>query len=185
MGRELSVLLEVSDMVCKYGAAVALKGVSCNVGEGEIVALVGANGAGKTTLLRTLSGLMHPAGGRITFGGQRIDGRRPHEILKLGVAHVPEGRMVIASMSVLDNIKMGAYLRKDIKQAQADIETMYEHFPVLKERRHQGAGSLSGGEQQMLAVARALMSSPPVGAHGRAQHGPFARSWSRPCVTSW
>jgi branched-chain amino acid transport system ATP-binding protein len=154
------VLLEVSDLVCKYGAATALKGVSCGVGEGEIVALVGANGAGKTTMLRTLSGLMRPAAGRISFDGQRIDGRRPHEILKLGVAHVPEGRMVIASMSVLDNLKMGAYLRKDSKQVQADIESMYEHFPVLKERRHQSAGSLSGGEQQMLAVARALMSSP-------------------------
>jgi branched-chain amino acid transport system ATP-binding protein len=154
------VLLEVSDLVCKYKSAVALKGVSCRLDEGEIVALVGANGAGKTTLLRTLSGLMAPASGRISFAGERIDGRRPHEILKRGVAHVPVGRMVIASMSVLDNLKMGAYLRKDAKQVQADTETMYEHFPVLKERRHQSAGSLSGGEQQMLAVARALMSSP-------------------------
>jgi branched-chain amino acid transport system ATP-binding protein len=154
------VLLEVEGLVCKYGAAVALKGVSCGVAEGEIVALVGANGAGKTTLLRTLSGLMRPAGGRINFQGQRIDGRKPHEILKLGVAHVPEGRLVIASMSVLDNLKMGAYLRRDFRQVQADIERMYEHFPVLKDRRGQNAGSLSGGEQQMLAVARALMSSP-------------------------
>jgi branched-chain amino acid transport system ATP-binding protein len=154
------VLLEVEGLVCKYGAAVALKGVSCGVAEGEIVALVGANGAGKTTLLRTLSGLMRPAGGRINFQGQRIDGRKPHEILKLGVAHVPEGRLVIASMSVLDNLKMGAYLRRDFRQVQADIERMYEHFPVLKDRRSQNAGSLSGGEQQMLAVARALMSSP-------------------------
>ena len=154
------MLLEVEGLVCKYGAAVALKGVSCGVAEGEIVALVGANGAGKTTLLRTLSGLMRPAGGRINFQGQRIDGRKPHEILKLGVAHVPEGRLVIASMSVLDNLKMGAYLRRDFRQVQADIERMYEHFPVLKDRRSQNAGSLSGGEQQMLAVARALMSSP-------------------------
>jgi len=154
------VLLEVEGLVCKYGAAVALKGVSCGVAEGEIVALVGANGAGKTTLLRTLSGLMRPAGGRINLQGQRIDGRKPHEILKLGVAHVPEGRLVIASMSVLDNLKMGAYLRRDFRQVQADIERMYEYFPVLKDRRSQNAGSLSGGEQQMLAVARALMSSP-------------------------
>jgi branched-chain amino acid transport system ATP-binding protein len=154
------VLLEVEGLVCKYGAAVALKGVSCGVAEGEIVALVGANGAGKTTLLRTLSGLMRPAGGRINFQGQRIDGRKPHEILKLGVAHVPEGRLVIASMSVLDNLKMGAYLRRDFRQVQADIERMYEYFPALKDRRSQNAGSLSGGEQQMLAVARALMSSP-------------------------
>ena len=154
------MLLEVEGLVCKYGAAVALKGVSCGVAEGEIVALVGANGAGKTTLLRTLSGLMRPAGGRINFQGQRIDGRKPHEILKLGVAHVPEGRLVIASMSVLDNLKMGAYLRRDFRQVQADIERMYEYFPVLKDRRSQNAGSLSGGEQQMLAVARALMSSP-------------------------
>jgi branched-chain amino acid transport system ATP-binding protein len=147
------MLLEATDLVCKYGSAAALD-------EGEIVALVGANGAGKTTLLRTLSGLMRPAGGQITFAGARIDGHRPHQIVKLGMAHVPEGRMVIATMTVLDNIKMGAYLRKDYKQIQADIDTMYEHFPVLKERRNQGAGSLSGGEQQMLAVARALMSSP-------------------------
>jgi branched-chain amino acid transport system ATP-binding protein len=154
------MLLEATDLVCKYGSAAALKGVSCKVDEGEIVALVGANGAGKTTLLRTLSGLMRPAGGQITFAGARIDGHRPHQIVKLGMAHVPEGRMVIATMTVLDNIKMGAYLRKDYKQIQADIDTMYEHFPVLKERRNQGAGSLSGGEQQMLAVARALMSSP-------------------------
>ena len=154
------MLLEVTDLVCKYKSAVALKGVSCKVGEGEIVALVGANGAGKTTLLRTLSGLMSPASGQISFAGGRIDGRRPHEILRRGIAHVPEGRMVIANMTVIDNLKMGAYLRKDTRQAQADIEDMYEHFPVLKERRHQAAGSLSGGEQQMLAVARALMSSP-------------------------
>jgi branched-chain amino acid transport system ATP-binding protein len=154
------VLLEIDDLVCKYGAATALKGVSCRVAEGEIVALVGANGAGKTTLLRTLSGLMRPAKGQIRFNGKRIDGRKPHEILKLGVAHVPEGRLVIASMSVLDNIKMGAYLRRDLRQVQADIEKMYEYFPVLKDRRNQNAGSLSGGEQQMLAVARALMSSP-------------------------
>ena len=156
------MLLEVNGLVCKYGAATALKGVTCGVGEGEIVALVGANGAGKTTLLRTLSGLMRPTGGNIVFGGQRIDGRKPHEILKRGVAHVPEGRMVIASMSVLDNIRMGAYLRRDGKQVQADIDKMYEYFPVLKNRRNQNAGSLSGGEQQMLAVARALMSSPKL-----------------------
>ncbi len=162
MGRGLQMLLEVKDLVCKYGAATALKGVSLEVDEREIVALVGANGAGKTTLLRTLSGLMRPAGGQISFKGKRIDGRRPHEILKLGVAHVPEGRMVIANMSVLDNIKMGAYLRRDLRQISADIESMYEHFPVLKDRRGQMAGSLSGGEQQMLAVARALMSSPTL-----------------------
>jgi branched-chain amino acid transport system ATP-binding protein len=162
LGRGPPVLLEVKDLICKYGAATALKGVSCDVSEGEIVALVGANGAGKTTLLRTLSGLMRPASGQISFNGKRIDGRRPHEILKLGVAHVPEGRMVIANMSVLDNLKMGAYLRRDLRQIQTDIEAMYEHFPVLKNRRTQKAGSLSGGEQQMLAVARALMSSPTL-----------------------
>jgi len=154
------VLLEVSDLVCKYGSAVALKGVACKVDEGEVVALVGANGAGKTTLLRTLSGLMNPTAGRISFAGQRIDDRRADEIVKMGIAHVPEGRMVIAPLTVLDNIKMGAYLRKDNRQVQADIEKMYEYFPVLSERRNQAAGSLSGGEQQMLAVARALMSAP-------------------------
>ncbi|HLA82743.1 MAG TPA: ABC transporter ATP-binding protein [Thermoleophilia bacterium] len=153
-------MLEVSDLVCKYGSAVALKGVACKVDEGEVVALVGANGAGKTTLLRTLSGLMNPTAGRISFAGQRIDDRRADEIVKMGIAHVPEGRMVIAPLTVLDNIKMGAYLRKDNRQVQADIEKMYEYFPVLSERRNQAAGSLSGGEQQMLAVARALMSAP-------------------------
>jgi branched-chain amino acid transport system ATP-binding protein len=156
------MLLEATDLVCKYGSASALKGVSCEVDEGEIVALVGANGAGKTTLLRTLSGLMRPTSGRITFAGERIDGHKPHGILRLGMAHVPEGRMVIANMTVIDNIRMGAYLRKDSRQVQQDIERMYEHFPVLKERRNQAAGSLSGGEQQMLAVARALMSAPKL-----------------------
>jgi branched-chain amino acid transport system ATP-binding protein len=156
------MLLEATDLVCKYGSATALKGVSCRVDESEIVALVGANGAGKTTLLRTLSGLMRPTSGRITFSGERIDGHKPHGILRLGMAHVPEGRMVIANMTVLDNIRMGAYLRKDSKQVQLDIEKMYEHFPVLKDRRSQAAGSLSGGEQQMLAVARALMSAPKL-----------------------
>jgi len=164
------VLLEVNDLVCRYGVATALKGVTCGVSGGEIVALVGANGAGKTTLLRTLPGLMRPARGTITFGGQRIDGRKPHEILKRGVAHVPEGRMVIASTNVLDNIKMGAYLRGDGRQIQTDIDKMYEYFPVLMDRRNQNAGSLSDREQQLLAVARALMS------HSRARKAAEKRS---------
>lgn len=154
------MLLEVEGLTCAYGSAVALRGVTMRVNNGEVVALVGANGAGKTTLLRTLSGLMAPKAGRINFDGTRIDRLKPHEVVRLGMAHVPEGRMVFAPMTVLDNLKMGAYLRKDKKKVAADIGRMFEHFPALQERRRQLAGSLSGGEQQMLAVARALMSDP-------------------------
>jgi len=154
------MLLEIEGLTCAYGSAIALRGVSMRVDNGEVVALVGANGAGKTTLLRTLSGLMAPKAGRIDFDGTRIDRLKPHEVVRLGMAHVPEGRMVFAPMTVLENIKMGAYLRKDKKKVAADIDRMFEHFPALKERRRQLAGSLSGGEQQMLAVARALMSDP-------------------------
>jgi branched-chain amino acid transport system ATP-binding protein len=154
------VLLEIKGLRVHYGRAEALKGVSINVNEGAIVALIGANGAGKTTTLRTISGLKAPTSGEIWFQGRRIDGMPAHEIVRLGIAHIPEGRQVFAPMTVLENLRMGAYLRKDKYQITRDLETMYDHFPVLKERRGQQAGSLSGGEQQMLAVARALMASP-------------------------
>ena len=156
------MLLEIKDLKVHYGRAEALKGISLSVDEGAIVALVGANGAGKTTTLRTISGLKGPTSGEIWFQGKRIDGMPAHEIVKLGIGHIPEGRMVLAPMTVLDNLKMGAYLRKDKHQIARDLDIMYERFPVLKERHKQLAGSLSGGEQQMLAIARALMTRPKL-----------------------
>ncbi len=156
------MLLEVKDLDVNYGTAQALKGVSLTVGEGEVVALIGANGAGKTTLLRTISGLKSVRSGQVTFQGQRIDGVPAYDIVKRGVAHIPEGRIVFGPMSVYDNLKMGAYLRKDQKAVAKDIERMYSLFPILKERRKQLSESLSGGEQQMLAVARALMAAPKL-----------------------
>ena len=154
------MLLDVRDLSVSYGSAQALRGVSLSVEDGEVVALIGANGAGKTTLLRTLSGLKRPSAGEVTFAGERIEGASPHHIVKKGVAHVPEGRMVFGPMTVLDNLRMGAYLRRDRKAVDEDLERMFTLFPVLKERRRQQSESLSGGEQQMLAVARALMASP-------------------------
>ena len=154
------MLLEAKDLVCCYGRVTALKGVSVSVAEGEVVALIGANGAGKSTLLRSLSGLLPPRSGETTFLGKRIDGEPAHTIVRRGMVLVPEGRRVFAPMTVTDNLKMGAYIRGRDKTVSADMERMFEYFPVLKQRRGQYAGSLSGGEQQMLAVARALMTSP-------------------------
>ena len=154
------MLLDVKDLSVSYGSAQALRGVSLSVDDGEVVALIGANGAGKTTLLRTISGLKRALAGEVTFVGERIAGASPHRIVKMGVAHVPEGRMVFGPMTVLDNLRMGAYLRRDRQGVDEDLERMFTLFPVLKERRRQQAESLSGGEQQMLAVARALMASP-------------------------
>jgi branched-chain amino acid transport system ATP-binding protein len=154
------MLLEIENLTCNYGKVAALKDVGLTVNEGEIVALIGANGAGKSTLLRTISGLIHPLSGQITFLGRRIDRLPPHKVVRLGIAHIPEGRLVFAPMTVHDNLKMGAYRRRDHKQINADMERMFEYFPILGDRRRQLAGSLSGGEQQMLAVARALMTSP-------------------------
>jgi branched-chain amino acid transport system ATP-binding protein len=156
------MLLEVRDLTVRYGKAQALKNLNLGVADGEVIALIGANGAGKTTLLRTISGLKSAAGGEITFLGQRINGVPPHEIVARGIAHVPEGRIVFGPMTVIDNLRMGAYLRKDKKAVERDLERMYEHFPRLKERRRQLSESLSGGEQQMLAVARALMAAPKL-----------------------
>ena len=156
------MLLEIKDLNCNYGAVASLREVSLTVDTGEVVALIGANGAGKSTLLRAVSGLIHPVSGEITFAGRRIDRLPPHAVVRLGIAHIPEGRLVFAPLSVLDNLKMGAYRRTDRKQIASDMERMFEYFPVLAERRKQLAGSLSGGEQQMLAVARALMTSPQL-----------------------
>lgn len=156
------MLLEIKDLSVHFGRAEALKGISLNVEEGAIVALIGANGAGKTTTLRTISGLEAPTSGQIRFEGKRIAGVPAHNIVKSGIAHIPEGRIVFAPMTVIDNLKMGAHLNNNKRQVADDLEKMYEYFPILKERRKQLAGSLSGGEQQMLAVARALMANPKL-----------------------
>jgi branched-chain amino acid transport system ATP-binding protein len=154
------MLLETKDLTVSYGKAQALKGIDLRVEEGEVVALIGANGAGKTTLLRSISALKRIDSGEILFDGQRVDDLPGHVLVKKGIAHVPEGRIVFGPLSVTDNLRMGAYLRRDKAEVKRDIERMYEHFPILKERGKQLAESLSGGEQQMLAVARALMAKP-------------------------
>ena len=156
------MLLELKDLRVHYGIAEALKGISLNVEEGAVVSIVGANGAGKTTILRTISGLKKPTDGEIWFQGKRIDRMPAHDIVKLGVAHVPEAKLLFAPMTVLDNLKTGAYLRKDRDGIAQDLDSVYQHFPILKERRGQLAGNLSGGQQQMLAIARALMSRPKL-----------------------
>jgi branched-chain amino acid transport system ATP-binding protein len=155
-------MLEIKSLRVHYGKAEALKQISLKVDEGAIITLIGANGAGKTTTLRTISGLKFPTSGEIWFKGKRIDGMAVNEIVKMGIAHIPEGRMVFAPMTVFDNLRMGAYLRKDKHGIAKDIEGMYDHFPILRERQGQQAGRLSGGEQQMLAIARALMAKPKL-----------------------
>lgn len=156
------MLLEVNDLHVSYGAIRALKGVNCQVEEGEIVALIGANGAGKTTTLRTISGLIRPQNGVISYKGQAITKVPPHQIVNLGISQVPEGRHVFTRMTVLENLEMGAYIRKDKANVKKDIQNIFERFPRLLERKGQLAGTLSGGEQQMLAMGRALMSRPNV-----------------------
>jgi len=154
------MLLEVENLHVRYGKAEALRGISLAVDEGTVVAIVGANGAGKTTLLRTISGLKKPTEGSIRYQNEQIDGVPPHRIAQLGIAHIPEGRMVFAPMTVEENLRIGAHLRRNRTEVTRDIESMYALFPVLKEKRADAAGSLSGGQQQMLAVARALMARP-------------------------
>ncbi|GIW13293.1 MAG: ABC transporter ATP-binding protein [Tepidiforma sp.] len=151
-------LLEVRDLRAGYGAIIAVKGISLDVNEGEIVTLIGSNGAGKSTTLRAISGVIRPRGGQVTFAGQRIDRLQPHAIVRLGLSHVPEGRGIFHSLSVYENLLMGAYTRDDA--IQADLERVYHLFPRLKERLDQPGGTLSGGEQQMLAIGRALMARP-------------------------
>ena len=155
-------ILELKDVHTYYGAIHALRGISFSVDEGEIVTLIGSNGAGKSTTLRTISGLLRPRQGEIWLRGQRIDGKRPHEIVELGVCQSPEGRRVFARMSVQENLEMGAFARRDRAGLAAEYDRVYELFPRLLERRSQKAGTLSGGEQQMLAIGRALMSAPKV-----------------------
>ena len=155
-------MLELRDLVCCYGQVMALKGVSITVGKGELVALIGANGAGKTTTLRAISGLLHPTAGTIVFDGHDITHASPRAILSLGIAHCPEGRHVFPEMTVLENLEMGCYLRNDRQGIAADMTRIFNQFPRLAERRQQPAGTLSGGEQQMLAIGRALMSRPKL-----------------------
>ena len=155
-------MLELRDVVCCYGPVAALKGVSLTVGKGQLVALIGANGAGKTTTLRAISGLLHPTAGTIVFEGHDITRASPRAILSLGIAHCPEGRHVFPQMTVLENLEMGCYLRTDRRKIAADMARIFEQFPRLAERRQQAAGTLSGGEQQMLAIGRALISRPKL-----------------------
>ncbi|MBO4937849.1 MAG: ABC transporter ATP-binding protein [Oscillospiraceae bacterium] len=153
-------MLKIDDIHVYYGAIHAIKGVSFEVGEGEIVALIGANGAGKSTILKTVSGLMHPRSGSISFMDEQIAHMDAYKLLRHGLAHVPEGRRIFLQMTVQENLEMGAYIRKDV--SKADLDMVFNYFPRLKERRKQIAGTLSGGEQQMLAMSRALMSHPKL-----------------------
>jgi len=155
-------LLEVNQISTFYGSICALKEISLEVEQGEIVCLIGSNGSGKTTTLKTICGLLHPKQGSIVFNGNEISQRPPHEIVGVGIAMVPEGRQVFSRLSVLENLEMGAYSRKDQAGVRQDIQRMFALFPRLNERRKQMAGTLSGGEQQMLAIARALMANPQL-----------------------
>lgn len=153
-------MLELKDVNVYYGAIHAIKGISLEVNEGEIVTLIGANGAGKSTTLRTISGLLKPREGSLYFEGQDIAGLKAHEIVKCGISQVPEGRRIFAEMTVMENLDLGAFTRKDKDGIKADLKHVFELFPRLEERKEQVAGTLSGGEQQMLAMGRALMSRP-------------------------
>ena len=155
-------MLEVKDLRVHYGTVEAVKKVSFQISEGAIVSLIGANGAGKTTCLRALTGLVKPSGGEVGFKNTSLVGLAPHQIVRLGIAHVPEGRRLFPKMTVLENLKMGAYVQSNSAHVASTLEMIYQHFPILKERGRQRAGSLSGGEQQMLAIARALMNRPKL-----------------------
>lgn len=155
-------MLEIKDLEVYYGMIQAIKGVSFEVNEGEVIALIGANGAGKTTILHTITGLLEAKKGSVVFDGKDITKTPAHKIVSMGMAHVPEGRRVFANLSVLQNLKMGAYTRKDKNEIEETLKNIYKRFPRLEERQNQLAGTLSGGEQQMLAMGRALMSHPRI-----------------------
>ncbi len=155
-------MLTLSDLQCNYGKVAAVRGLSLEVKKGELVSLIGANGAGKTTTLRAISGIVRAAGGRIEFEGRDITRASPRRVLEMGIAHCPEGRRVFPYMSVRENLEMGCFLRRDRAGIESDFEKIFGRFPVLAERRGQAAGTLSGGEQQMLAISRALMSRPKL-----------------------
>ncbi len=153
-------MLEIKNLVVNYGVITALQGISLQVKQGHIVTLIGANGAGKTSTLKTISGLLRASDGEIFYQGQKISHLPPHRIVKLGISHVPEGRMIFANLTVMENLRMGAYLQRDKNVIQHELDYVLGVFPRLKERQQQVAGTLSGGEQQMLAIGRALMSKP-------------------------
>ncbi len=155
-------MLEIKNLAVSYGAITALHGISLSVPAGGIVTLIGSNGAGKTTALKTISGLLKPRSGEILYDGKNIAGLPPHQIVKLGISHVPEGRMIFANLTVLENLQMGAYLQKDRAIIRRELGNVFAAFPRLQEREKQIAGTLSGGEQQMLAIGRALMSRPKL-----------------------
>ena len=155
-------MLEIHDIEVFYGMIHAIKGVSFQVNEGEVIAIIGANGAGKTTILHSITGLIAPKKGQIVFEGQDITSTPAHKIVSMGMAHVPEGRRVFAQLTVLENLKMGAFTRKDKDEVEESLIRVYKRFPRLEERKNQMAGTLSGGEQQMLAMGRALMSHPKI-----------------------
>ena len=155
-------MLTIKDLEVYYGVILAIKGVSFEVNQGEVIALIGANGAGKTTILHTITGLLAPKNGSVVFEGKELTKMPAHKIVSLGMAHVPEGRRVFADLSVYENLRMGAFTRKDRNEIEETLEKVYQRFPRLKERRNQMAGTLSGGEQQMLAMGRALMSKPKI-----------------------
>ncbi|MGW5777047.1 ABC transporter ATP-binding protein [Streptomyces sp. NPDC003863] len=158
----MTALLEVEDLRVAYGKIEAVKGISFSVEAGQVVALIGTNGAGKTTTLRTLSGLLKPSSGTITFDGQSLSSIPAHKVVSLGLAHSPEGRHIFPRLTIEENLRLGAFLRKDKDGIEQDIQKSYDLFPILGERRKQAAGTLSGGEQQMLAMGRALMSRPKL-----------------------
>ncbi|HMC08183.1 MAG TPA: ABC transporter ATP-binding protein [Actinomycetota bacterium] len=159
---EVAPILDVRDIRVRYGAIEAVKGVSLTVGQGEIVTLIGGNGAGKTTTLKTISCVLHPASGEVWFEGERVDRLPSHEVVRRGICQAPEGRRIFPRMTVNDNLEMGAYARRDHEAVGEDFERVFALFPVLKERLRQPGGTLSGGEQQMLAIARALMARPKL-----------------------
>ena len=158
----MSALLELKHVYTRYGPAECLKGVSLAVRQGEIVALLGANGAGKTTVLKTISGLLRPTAGEVQYQGKSISSLSAEAIVRAGISHVPEGRKIFQKLDVLENLELGAYTRTDKTDVKKDLESVFSNFPILKRRRKQSAGTLSGGEQQMLAIGRALMSRPSV-----------------------
>lgn len=155
-------LVKLKNIESYYGPIMAIKGISFDIPNGEIVTILGANGAGKSTILKTISGIIRPQKGTIEFKGQRIENIAPEKIVRLGISHVPEGREIFSDLKVKENLMMGAYLRKDREGIQRDFKTVYDYFPVLKRRESQLAGNMSGGEQQMLAIARALMARPKL-----------------------
>jgi branched-chain amino acid transport system ATP-binding protein len=155
-------VLRIESLECRYGKVAAVRGLSLEVNKGELVSLIGANGAGKTTTLKAISGVLPPSAGRVMFEGEDITRASARRVLQLGIAHCPEGRRVFPYMTVRENLEMGSYLRNDSAGIEADMSRLYDRFPILAERRAQAAGTLSGGEQQMLAISRALMSRPKL-----------------------